>query len=157
MTTNKPKIADWLDAQGAQYRVITFATPVYTVEQSAAQSGLDFSQIIKSMLLVDDQNRFMMVCLPGTKKVSAGKVKQAAGLKKRPHFATNQQVEDILGLKVGAVTALYGVGKVPIIFDESIKTLKECSLSAGEHRYEIVIDTVDLIRLVQPTFAEVTQ
>lgn len=156
MATNKPKIAGWLDEHGARYRVITFSAPVYTVEQSAAQSGLDFSQIIKSMLLVDDENRFVMVCLPGTKKVSASKVKRAAGLTKRPHFATDQQVEDTLGLKVGAVTALYAVGKVLIFFDESIKNLSECSLSAGEHQYEIVIDTADLIRLVQPTFAEVT-
>lgn len=153
----KPTIANWLDAQGAHYRVIVFASPVFTVEQSAAQSGLDMNQIIKSMLLVDASGTYTMVCVPGSKKVDASKVKRAVGLPKRPQFATAAQLKETLGLEPGAVTALYAVGKVPIIFDESIKSLLECSLSAGEHRYEIVINTADLIRLIQPTFADVTQ
>lgn len=154
---SQPKIADWLDQQQAHYRVIAFDKPVYTVEQSAAQSGLSLNQIIKSMLLVDNANQYVMVCLPGTKKVDAGKVRRAASLAKRPSFASAEQLEKTLGLQPGAVTALYAVGKVPIIFDQSIKNLRECSLSAGEHQYEIVMETADLIRVVQPTFADVVK
>lgn len=157
MKTNRPKIADWLDSQQVRYRVITFATPVYTVEQSAAQSGLGLDQIIKSMLLVDNANQYVMVCLPGTKKIDASKVRRVAHLAKRPSFATADQLEKTLGLQAGAVTALYAIGKVPIIFDQSIKSLPECSLSAGEHQYEIIINTADLIRIVKPAFAGVVQ
>ena len=153
----QPKITEWLDGNGARYRVVTFDKPVYTVPESATQSGLPVEQIIKSMLLVDDAGAFILACLPGTKKVDSAKVKTVAHLKGHPHFASPEQIEQLLGLQVGAVTALYAVGKVPIVFDQSIQAMAECSLSAGEHLYEIIIATEDLIRLVKPRFADVVR
>jgi len=142
---------------GVRYELFEFSKPVFTVAESQAETGLLPEQILKSMLLVDRLNNFVLFCLLGNKKIDSKKAKAAGEFVNSPRFATPQEVEKVLNQKVGAVTALLSIGKVPIIFDSGIKAQTKISLSAGVHHFEVILPTKDLIKLVEPRFASIVQ
>ena len=63
----------FLDSKGIWHRFIVFAQPVKTVEQAGGK--VDVDRIAKSIVMVDSDQRPLLVILPAKNKISHRKVK----------------------------------------------------------------------------------
>src|SRR5438105_338922 len=93
------KIIQLLDQSQILYELLEHEA-VYTSEQAAKIRGLSLDQGAKSLLL-KAKNDFILVVLPGNKKLDSKRVKQLLFVKDL-RFATPEEVKEIMGCEVGA-------------------------------------------------------
>ncbi len=65
----KTVITEKLEELKLNYTVKPHSQPVYTSEAAARERGVRLSQIVKTMLLMDRNDRMVVAVLPGDKKL----------------------------------------------------------------------------------------
>ncbi len=124
--TDKEGVYRLLDEKGIAYERYEHK-PVYTVEE-ADTLDIPFTEFgIKNLFLKDKYGHYYMVCLKGEKLLDMKILRQEAGIKK-PHFASEDELEAVTGLKRGHVTP-FGVlnstdGVLTVMFDAELKGSK---------------------------------
>lgn len=78
---------------------------MYICEAAAKATKSKLREHVKVMLLIDINDRPVIVLLPGDKRVSLHKVAKVVGVQK-VRLATSEEVKTTLGVETGAVSAL---------------------------------------------------
>jgi len=73
---------------------------------------------------------------------------------KRLSFASDQEIEKILGYKKGAIPPLLLKTKIPILFDNEIMRKEKVNISSGDPRAGLELDPKDLVLLIKPKFGD---
>jgi Cys-tRNA(Pro) deacylase len=122
------------------------------------QQQVDFRlllhQMIKCILLRDMDDQYALACVPGDQSVDPKKVRHHLGWK-RMTCVSRDKVELITGYQIGAVTPLLIQHHMPILFDPSTRNEPIITISSGDRRAGIAMQTDDLILLCQPNFVEI--
>ena len=159
MTTLKTKITDLLDSRGITYRVLHHTEPVFTVEAAAAQRGVVFEEMVKSILLKDRAGHYVMACVPGQARLEPQAVRTAPGVPpgwKRLTFASADEIRAVTGCVQGAVAPLCLPDGMPVVFDEAIARTTKVNISSGDLMAGLELATQDLIRLANARLARIT-
>lgn len=156
MTTVKTKVTDLLDARGIAYRILPHSAPVFTVETAAAQRGVVKAQMVKSILLRDKDERYVMACVTGDARLDPRAVLAhlPAGWK-RLSFATAGEIRAVAGFVQGAIAPLALPEDVPVIFDEAIARCAKVNISSGDPMAGLELGTQDLIRAAGARLASI--
>ncbi len=144
----------FLAAQHVNYRVLPHQRPATTIEDAAQQRGIRTSQMVKSMLLRDMNDRYVLACVPGHKNVDPKKVRDVLGYR-RMTCVDLSQVESITGYVAGTVTPLMLKRHMPIVFDPSLADEEEVTISSGDRMAGLALQLADLIALCQPIEADI--
>ena len=94
--------------------IINVGEPVKTVAQAVKAMGVSPKQIIKSLVLITE-NEPILVIVDGESKVSFEKIRQYFG---KVRLATPEEVREITGFEVGAVSPI-GI-KIRTIIDPRV-------------------------------------
>ncbi len=147
-------LMQFLSDQNIMYRLLPHQSPSTTIEDAARQRGIRPTQMVKTILLRDMGNLYALACAPGDRSVDPKKVR--ALLQCRRMTCVDQaDVEHITGYQIGTVTPLLLKRPMPIVFDPSLLNEKEVTISSGDRMAGLALSIDDLIRLCQPTFADV--
>lgn len=147
MTTVKTKVTDLLDARGIAYRILPHSVPVFTVEAAAAQRGVVKEEMVKSILLRDKAERYVMACVTGDARLDPRAVVACLPEgRARLSFATAEEIRAVAGFVQGAVAPLGLPDDVPVIFDEAIARCAKVNISSGDPMAGLELETQDLIR-----------
>lgn len=160
MVTSSTPVTDILDAHGIPYRWLRHAEPVFTVEAAAAQRGVVPEEMVKSILLREAGRggRYVMACVPGTRRVDPRAVQAALGPEwRRLHFASADEIRAVTGYVQGAVAPIGLPDDVPVIFDEAIGRLAKCNISSGDPLAGLELAAVDLIRAARGQLTRISQ
>ena len=146
MTTLRTKIIDILDAHKIAYRLLQHSEPVFTVEEAAAQRGVSKDEMVKSILLRDKDEHYVMACVLGYARVNPKAVRTyVPKVWRRLSFATAEEILSVTGCVQGAVAPLGLPDSVPIIFDKAITQCQKVNISSGDPAAGLELDTQDLI------------
>ena len=158
MDTFRTHITDLLDAHGVPYRLLPHAEAVFTVEAAARQRGVVPEEMVKSILLCDRGEHYIMACVPGAARVDPKAVHAALGEGwRRLHFASAEEILAVTGCVQGAVTPVGLPESVPVIFDEAIGTLTRCNISTGDPLCGLELAAADLIRVARGRLASIVE
>lgn len=147
-----------LDAHQIPYRVLPHSEPVFTIEAAARQRGVDPETMVKSILLVDRGQRYVMACVSGHARLDPKAVRaHLADDWTRLHFADAAEIERVTGTVMGAVAPLCLPPEVPILFDEAIARCAEVSISSGDPMAGLALAADELIRLAGAKLASITK
>ncbi len=147
-----------LDAHGIPYRLLPHAEAVFTVEAAARQRGVVPEEMVKSILLCDRGEHYVMACVPGASRVDPKAVHAALGEGwRRLHFATAEEIYAVTGCVQGAVTPVGLPDGVPVIFDEAIGKLTRCNISTGDPLCGLELAAADLIRAAHGRLAAIVE
>ncbi len=150
------RITDLLDAAGILYRWLLHGEPVFTVEAAARQRGVLIEEMVKSILLCDRADHYVMACVPGAARVDPKAVQAALGPGwRRLHFASSDEILAVTGCVQGAVTPIGLPDDVPVIFDEAIGRLARCNISSGDPRAGLELAAADLMRMARGRLAQI--
>jgi Cys-tRNA(Pro) deacylase len=135
----------WLKRQG-----VTFGEHVYTYVEhggtavSAASLGVDEHQVVKTLVMADEDDKPLLVLMHGDCKVSTKNLARQAG-RKRIEPCTPEVAQRHTGYQVGG-TSPFGTRKVlPVYVERSVLALPKIYINGGRRGYLVSIDPAVLI------------
>ena len=157
MTTIRTKITDILDARKISYRLLWHSEPVFTVEEAAAQRDVSKDEMVKSILLCDKDEHYVMACVLGYSRVNPKAVRAYIPKAwRRLSFATAEEILSVTGCVQGTVAPLGLPDSVPVIFDEAITRCQKVNISSGDPVAGLELNAQDLIKAAGAQIAAIT-
>ncbi|NOI60163.1 aminoacyl-tRNA deacylase [Vibrio coralliilyticus] len=154
--TNKfeTKLTRYLTEQRVSFRILPHQSPAITIEDAAQQRGVRPAQMVKSMLLRDMGDLYVLACAPGDQSVDPKKVRALLGCR-RMTCVDLSMVEELTGYQIGTVTPLLLPTEMPIVFDRQLLNEETVTISSGSNMAGIALARDDLIRLCNPILADI--
>jgi Cys-tRNA(Pro) deacylase len=135
---------------------VSFTDHLYAYEEkggtsvSARELGVDDHQVIKTLIMEDENKRPLIVLMHGDRQVSTRELARALGVKTiapcAPEAANRHS-----GYLVGG-TSPFGTKKaMPVYLEETILDLPRIYLNGGKRGFLVGLDPADAVRILKPT------
>jgi Cys-tRNA(Pro) deacylase len=135
---------------------VSFTDHLYAYEEkggtavSARELGVDDHQVIKTLIMEDENKRPLIVLMHGDRQVSTRELARALGVKTiapcAPEAANRHS-----GYLVGG-TSPFGTKKaMPVYLEETILDLPRIYLNGGKRGFLVGLDPADVVRILKPT------
>ncbi|HEX9873923.1 MAG TPA: Cys-tRNA(Pro) deacylase [Deferrimonas sp.] len=139
---------------------VSFTDHLYAYEEkggtavSARELGVDDHQVIKTLIMEDENKRPLIVLMHGDRQVSTRELARALGVKTiapcAPEAANRHS-----GYLVGG-TSPFGTKKaMPVYLEETILDLPRIYLNGGKRGFLVGLDPADVVRILEPTAVQV--
>ncbi|GLO59896.1 hypothetical protein MACH09_04040 [Vibrio sp. MACH09] len=143
-------ITQYLEKQQVKFRLLLHTVPTTNIEETAKERNIEPRVMVKSILLRDMGNNYVLACIPGDHSVDPKKVRALLGLR-RMTCVSYDDIEAISGYKPGTVSPLLLKTPMPIVFDQRFQSIAEITISSGSNMAGIAILNSDLFSLCNPT------
>ena len=143
----KPPASIALEKLNIPHRVFQHEKPLHSFEQAAAERNQRPEQIVRSILFQIRPEEFVMVLVAGRDQVDWRKLRQLVG-RSRVRMATEEEVLEVTGYRVGTVSPFGLKNQVRVLIDESVLREEEVSLGSGARERAIIMNTADLRRIL---------
>ena len=140
---NQPPASVALDDLGIPHRVFFHEGVVASFEQAARERGQRESQVVRSILFQIRSEEFLMVLVAGPTQIDWKKLRQIVG-RSRVRMATEEEVLELTGYRVGTVSPFGLKNQVKVLIDTSVLKEEEVSIGSGIRNTAIILKTVDL-------------
>ncbi len=158
MNPFETRVTEFLEANNVVYKLLPHEKQVFTCEEAAKERHVPLSEMVKCILLVDKQKKYLLACIPADKMLDTKKAKMFFDSYSRLSFASEREVEEVTGYKMGAVPPLLLKLKIPIIFEQSIQLKEKVNISSGNPSAGIELKPRDLLKLVEePLFGNIVK
>ena len=139
------RVAAFLRAAGAEARLEELEAGTATAEDAARAAGCPIGQIVKTIVVRCD-GRFVVVLVPGDRRVDLAKVAHAAGAAKA-RIARSSEVEEATGFAPGAV-APFPLPRVDrVLIDQHLLAHDTVWVGAGSATHMAAMNPGVLVRL----------
>lgn len=129
---------------------------VVTSIDAAATRGFELRQGIKAIVLTNGLSEFIVVCVAADRKVDLKKVcENVSWSKNKTRMATEEEVEEITGCKIGAVPPFGHKTKLKIFVDEGVFENEFSAFNIGLRSRSVKIKTGEMKTLFENIGAEV--
>src|SRR5688572_30956522 len=143
--TEKPPASIALEKLNIPHQVFRHENPVLSFEQAAAERNQRPEQIVRSILFQVRPEEFVMVLVAGREQVDWKKLRQFVG-RSRLRMATEEEVLEVTGYRVGTVSPFGMKNQVKVLIDSSVLKEEEISLGSGARQIAIIMKSTDLRR-----------
>ena len=145
-----------LDQQKISYTVYEFPDTIHSAVGVAEHVGLPHEMVFKTLVVLPNKGKPMLVIVPGHQEVSLKKVAQAVGQKK-VQMAPHKEAERLTGLQTGGISALALLHKnFPVYIDQSALEFERILVSAGKRGINLELPVQDLIKVTKSKVIEAT-
>ena len=139
---------------------VEFTLHLYNYEErggtnvSARELGVDEHQVIKTLVMEDEQRKPLIVLMHGDQEVSTKELARSIGVKTitpcNPETALKQT-----GYQVGGTSPFATRKAMPIYIEKTITTLPHIYINGGKRGFLVSLTPQSVIDLLQPTMVEV--
>ena len=144
----KPPASIALEKLNIPHRVFHHEKPLKSFEQAAEERNQRPEQIVRSILFQIRAEEFVMVLVAGREQVDWKRLRQFVG-RSRIRMATEEEVLNVTGYRIGTVSPFGLKNPVRILIDESVLRQEELSLGSGMRQVAIIMKSVDLRSALQ--------
>jgi Cys-tRNA(Pro)/Cys-tRNA(Cys) deacylase len=141
----KPPASIALDQLGIPHRLFHHETPVTSFEQAASDREQRPEQIVRSILFQIRQEEFLMVLMAGPSQIDWKKLRQLVK-RSRIRMATEDEVLEVTGYRVGTVSPFGLKNQVRVLIDASVLKEEEISIGSGVRNTAIIMRSEDVRR-----------
>jgi len=139
----KPPASIALDQLGIPHRLFHHETPVTSFEQAASDRKQRPEQIVRSILFQIRSEEFWMVLMAGPDQVGWKKLRQLVK-RSRVRMATEDEVLEVTGYRVGTVSPFGLKSQVRVLIDASVLKEEEISIGSGVRNTAIIMKSSDV-------------
>ena len=125
------------------HRVFVHQSPVTSFEQAASDRKQRPEQIVRSILFQIRPEEFWMVLMAGRDQIDWKKLRQFVK-RSRVRMATEDEVLEVTGYKVGTVSPFGLKSQVTVLIDASVLREEEISIGSGVRNMAILMKSSDL-------------
>jgi Cys-tRNA(Pro) deacylase len=144
MSEEKLAAVDELESMGISHRVFVHPGPVKSLDQAAEERKQSPDQVVRSLLFRLNEEDFAMVLVAGPGQIPWKRLRTHFGVR-RLTMATSEEVSEITGYQIGAVSPFGLREYVPIYIDQTVFIQQEISLGSGRRGTAILLDSKDLL------------
>lgn len=146
-----------LEANNIPYEVITFPDSIHDAQELADAVGVPHYMVYKTLVVDTEQKKPLLALIASDQRLNLKALAKLAGYKKLA-MAAHADAEKWTGLKTGGISPLMLMDKAwRVYLDQAAGQLQQIMLSAGQRGLNLRVPTADLIRLLSPILAEITQ
>jgi len=145
VSASKPPASIALENLGIPHRVFLHPGPVASFEQAASERGQRAEQVVRSILFQVRSAEFVMVLMAGREQVDWRKLR-ALVKRSRVRMATEDEVQEVTGYRVGTVSPFGMARQVKVMIDASVLREEEISIGSGIRNMAIIMKSEDLRR-----------
>jgi len=142
---DKPPASLALDALGIEHRVFTHEKPVSSFEQAASDRDQRPEQVVRSILFQIRPEEFLMVLMAGPAQIDWKSLRKFVG-RSRVRMATEEEVLEVTGYRVGTVSPFGVKNQVRVLIDASVLKEAEVSIGSGVRSTAIIMQSADIRR-----------
>ena len=143
--TTQPPASIALEKLNIPHRVFVHEKPLHSFEQAAQERNQRPEQIVRSILFLVRPEEFVMVLVAGRDQVDWRKLRQLVK-RSRVRMATEEEVLEITGYRVGTVSPFGIEQPVKVLLDASVLKEEEISVGSGSRQMAIIMKSADLRR-----------
>lgn len=132
-----------LEKLNIPHQLFRHETPVTSFEQAASDRNQRPGQIVRSILFNIRPEEFLMVLVAGPAQIDWRKLRQLVK-RSRVRMATEEEVLDVTGFRVGTVSPFGVKTPVKVLIDASVMREEEVSIGSGVRNTAIILKTADL-------------
>ena len=133
---------------------VTRHGPVHSLEEAAAERGMEPRDIVKTLVVRRGEDDFLFVLVPGDREISWPKLRGLFGAS-RLSMPDAQAAKDATGYERGTITPFGSSRAWPVVADHTV-TGRAISLGGGGHGVALNADGSDVIRALAAQVADVT-
>jgi len=141
----KPPASIALEELNIPHQVFRHETQVLSFEQAASDRSQRPGQIVRSILFQIRPGEFLMVLVAGREQIDWKKLRQLVG-RSRVRMATEEEVLEVTGYRVGTVSPFGLKNEVRVLIDSSVVKDGEVSIGSGVRNMAIILKGADLRR-----------
>jgi Cys-tRNA(Pro) deacylase len=142
-----------LDDLGIPFQIHIHERPLRSLEQAAEERGLEPDQIVRSLLFRLEDGTYVLVLMPGARKVNWTKLRKHLGVS-RMTTATSEEVREVTGYETGAVSPFGLSQSIRLLADRRIMTHDEISIGAGIRNAGVILKSQDLLEILEPEMGD---
>jgi len=146
--TEQPPASIALEKLDIPHQVFTHETAVTSFEQAASDRNQRPEQVVRSILFQIRPEEFLMVLVAGREQVDWKKLRQYVG-RSRVRMATEEEVLEVTGYRIGTVSPFGLKNKVKVLIDASVLKEEEISVGSGVRNTAIIIKSADLRQVLE--------
>jgi Cys-tRNA(Pro) deacylase len=146
MTDSTP-VTRTLDENNIPYRFFQHPGEVRSLEQAAIERGHRQEQIVRSILFRISKGDYVMVLMAGPNQISWTKLRKYLG-KSRVTMASREEVLQVTGYPLGAVSPIGLPSPLRILVDKSVLEEDEISLGSGVRNTTVIMNREDLMQFL---------
>lgn len=134
-----------LDARKVPYEVYTYDPAIHSAVEVAAVLGLPPEQVFKTLVLLREHGRPLLVMVPGNAEIDPRRLARALG-ERSVRMAPRQEAERLTGLQVGGIAALALIGKpFDVYLDRAALAYERILVNGGRRGLNLGIAVKDLL------------
>lgn len=134
-----------LDQLNAPYTFFQHPGPVSSLQQAATERGQLPEQIIRTILFRLSQNEYVMVLMAGPQQIDWKTLRRYLG-QSRITMASQDEVLQMTGYKVGSVSPFGLPQPIRVLVDESVLAQDEISIGSGVRSTTVMMKTAVLMQ-----------
>jgi Cys-tRNA(Pro) deacylase len=123
-------------------------------EVSAQSLGVTEHEVVKTLVLQDEDGKPLIVLMHGDRKVSTKNLARQAGVKRiepcKPDAAQRHS-----GYQVGGTSPFGTRKKLPVYLERSILALPQIYINGGRRGFLVKISPEDIVKTLQPQLVDV--
>jgi len=148
----------FLNELNISYKIKRHTKPVFTSQDAAKERNVSLSQIVKTIILTNKDDKVVVAVLPGHKKLDMKKIKKLSGYKSL-QFMDSESIEKKTGFVVGAIAPVGNIFKgLPMFVDPSVFDEEFVDISSGDPKIGLELTRDDLKQLLKHAIvAEITK
>lgn len=145
-----------LDAHHIPYDVFTYSDTIHSADEVADLLGVPHSRVFKTLVVLADGGRKLLVVTPGNRELDMRRVAKAVGAKSA-QMAPQREAERLTGLKVGGISPLALLDKrFEVYLDAPAAKLEELYINGGQRGVNLKLRVADLVSMTGARVIEAT-
>jgi Cys-tRNA(Pro) deacylase len=146
--SSQPPASIALENLNIPHRVFIHEKPLHSFEQAAEERLQRPEQIVRSILFQVRPGEFLMVLVAGRDQVDWKKLRQLVK-RSRLRMATEEEVLEVTGYRVGTVSPFGLKTPVKVLIDASVLQEEEISIGSGARQMAIIMKSADVRRALE--------
>ncbi len=146
--TDHPPASIALEKLNIPHRVFQHTNSINSLEQAASERNQRPEQVVRSILFQIRPGEFLMVLVAGPDQVDWRKLRQLVK-RSRVRMATEEEVLEVTGYRIGTVSPFGIKTPVRILIDESVLKEQEISIGSGVRQTAIIMKSADVQRALE--------
>ncbi len=155
-TTRVDAITYFLDRAGIAYELVRHV-PATSAYAEALASHESPDRVAKTVIVRDGRTPVIAV-VPASRRLDVHKLSELLGATHRLQLATEDQIAgDFPLLQVGAIPPFGPIEPTAEVIDRRLLEAARILCPAGDHRYSVLVDPHDLVRITAAQVADICQ
>ncbi len=145
-----------LDARRIPYTAFYYPAAIHSASEVAPLLGVDAAQVFKTLVMVADGQRHLLVAVPGDAEANLRQVARSVGAKSVA-MAHQAEAERLTGLLVGGISPLALLGRpFEVYLDRRAALLEWLYINGGQRGVNVRLRVADLLAVTGARLIAVT-